>query len=157
MPKVFPFAFWYLLISFYSKRSESTNTITNTLDLLIASPIPTSMVAGSTFSSASASSASSSSSFSFLELHAIRVDAFGRRSIDETIDGNEAWARVSAIVADDEIIDSYASFSGESHTSEDEVLKEDRRRFIEESKQLIDQEAASFSHFSSHIVILSGN
>jgi len=156
MPKVFPFAFWYLLISFYSKRSESTNTITNTLDLLIASPIPTSMVAGSTFSSASASSASSSSSFSFLELHAIRVDAFGRRSIDETIDGNEAWARVSAIVADDEIIDSYASFSGESHTSEDEVLKEDRRRFIEESKQLIDQEAASFSHFSSQIVRLSG-
>jgi len=116
------------------------------------------MVAGSSFGSAS-----SSSSFSLLELHAIRVDAFGKRSIDETIDGSDAWARVSAIVADDVIEESIGIGSDSNllqrdyaSSSEDEVLIEDRRRAFEESRRLIDQEAGSYSHFSSQTARLSG-
>ena len=119
--------------SLVNARSESTNSLVNSLDLFIASPLPPSMVAGSTFGSASSSS-SSSSSFSLLELHAIRVDAFGKRSIDETIDGSDSWARVSAIVSDDVIEESIGIGSGSNSpqsddaSSEDEVLVEDRRR-----------------------------
>jgi hypothetical protein len=81
------------------------------------------MVAGSTFGSAS-----SSSSFSLLELHAIRVDAFGKRSIDETIDGSDAWARVSAIVADDVIEESigiggFSNLLQSDYASSSEYLK----------------------------------
>jgi hypothetical protein len=128
----------------------------NSLSLYIASPLPSSMVAGSTFGSASSSS-SSSSSFTFFELHAIRIDAFGKRAIDETIDGNDAVARVSAIVIDDENIYNHETLTnGQVTSSEDEVLYANKRRVYEETRQLIDQTASSYSYLNNQYVKLSG-